>query len=119
MTKFLGLPRFERNPSGSNGLGLLVLLFFGVALAIGLFHYVTGSPAARTTTPEIATITYIGIGGSKYRPGLFGRVYAQDAAGLVGSISVHPNEISGCKVGDEIKAQQSGVALILIPSPCR
>jgi hypothetical protein len=97
---------------------MLTLFFLGVALAICVFHFVTDSSARGKTRLEIATITYIGIGGSKYRPGLFGVVYAQDATGLVGYISVQPTQISGCKVGDKIRSQRSGVALILVPAPC-
>lgn len=100
-----------------SGTGCLVLLFLIAALA--LFSFLTQSRmiAHRKTTPTQAKITGIGYGGSKYRPGLI-FISAQDPDGIVGGAAFDPRQVTGCKIGDTIKAERYGIALTLDPSPC-
>jgi hypothetical protein len=46
-------------------------------------------------------------------------VVAQDEKGTIGTESVEAAFITGCKVGDKIKAKRAGSELILEPMPCR
>ncbi|EJL30198.1 hypothetical protein [Novosphingobium sp. AP12] len=118
MADFLHSLRFKSNQAWGTGLLLLILLFFVVSIGFGVFHYVGDVAESRKAIPVIATITDLKVGGSKYRPGLIGVVYAQDAAGLIGFKSVYPHEIAGCEIGDKIRAKRSGIALALVSSPC-
>ncbi|MEX0341245.1 MAG: hypothetical protein AB3N06_01535 [Erythrobacter sp.] len=53
---------------------------------------------------------------SSLPPGITVSAISKD--GLIGQRRVSPDRVRGCKIGDSIKAERSGVHLKLTPSPC-
>lgn len=102
-----------------SGLGLVVLLLLITALAMAFFLERDVEQKNRKGVPVVATITKIGFGVSKYRPGVMASVKAQDEKGAIGTESVEAAFVGGCKVGDQIRAKRVGGELILEPMPCR
>lgn len=69
--------------------------------------------------PIMAQITSIGVGQHRYLGRTAGiAVSAKTQAGAVGSIVAPPADVKGCEIGDEIPAEQEGIALHLKPKPC-
>lgn len=67
----------------------------------------------------VARITSISSIGNKFQgpwPGL--HVVAQANDGSVGAATALPVDLKGCKVGDVIPAERSGLRLYLKPRPC-
>ncbi|KQX22683.1 MULTISPECIES: hypothetical protein [unclassified Sphingomonas] len=97
----------------------MILLLLVVALVMAFFLESDVERQNRKGVPVVATITEIGFGVSKYRPGVMAGVVAQDEKGAIGTESVEAAFVTGCKVGDRIKARRAGAELILEPMPCR
>lgn len=69
--------------------------------------------------PVIAQITSIGVGQHRYLGQTAGvAVSARTQSGAIGSIVALPADVKGCEIGDEIPAEQEGIALHLKPKPC-
>ncbi|WP_162256477.1 hypothetical protein [Sphingomonas sp. Root710] len=103
----------------ASGLSVIVVLLFIVALIMVFFFQRDIERKSQEGILVSATITKIGFGVSKYRPGVMAGVTAEDDTGLVASESVEAAFVAGCKVGDKIKAKRAGSELILEPMPCR
>ena len=70
-------------------------------------------------TPVVAKITRLSVGFSRYQgktPGL--KLSASTSTGATGTMIVLPRDVAGCKIGDEIRAEQVGLKLYLKPAPC-
>jgi len=70
-------------------------------------------------TPVTAEITKLSVGWNRYQgktPGL--ELSASTSEGAMGTKIVLPKDVAGCKVGDEIHAEQVGLKLYLQPAPC-
>lgn len=102
-----------------SGLGLMVLLFLIAALATASFLERDVERRARKAPLVVATITDLGIGVSKSRPGATAWVVAHDETGSIGRDSVDAAFMAGCRVGDRIQAKRTGAELVLEPMPCR
>jgi hypothetical protein len=101
------------------GLGLIAFLLLIIALAIAFFLEKDVERKAQQGAPVVATITELRFGGSKYRPGLMAGIVARDKEGVIGRESVEAIFVTGCRIGDKIKAKRAGADLILEPMPCR
>ena len=70
--------------------------------------------------PVTAKITSLAVGLNKYQgrtPGLV--LTASTPDGAMGTKIVFPNDVAGCKVGDDVRAEQVGFKLFLQPAPCK
>lgn len=102
-----------------SGIGLIALLFVLLAAAIAFASQWDEGRRSQPGVPVRATITELGFGVSKYRPGLMAGVSAVDEQGVEGSEAVEAAFVAGCKIGSKINAKRAGNQLILQPMPCR
>jgi hypothetical protein len=91
-----------------------------IVFLVALFSFDPLDIAQGKGQPVDASITQItSTDRSRYQgrwPGL--RVSAETAEGVRGITTALPTDLTGCKVGDRIEAQQSGLKLYLNPRPC-
>jgi hypothetical protein len=101
----------------SSGIGCLVLTFLGacsVFIALGLAN---NAMSDRKYTPEIATITGFGGYEGRWQAGAIA-VSARDSKGRSATVLVQAPQITGCHIGDKIRAAHYAMLLSLEPAPC-
>lgn len=109
--------RFQIYKFWDSGIILIIILLIIFSFVSLYVWNVISENRLHKGEPEFATIVGFGMRESRYKPGLI-YVSAHDVQGLVGTVSVRPHQIAGCKIGDKISARRNGVLLMLEPAPC-
>ncbi len=101
----------------ASGIGALLLTFLGASILLTTCELASNSMGDRKITPEIATIIGFGAYEGSWHAGNI-VVSARDTKGRSGSAMVPPSRITGCHIGDEIRADRDNIMLYPDPEPC-
>jgi hypothetical protein len=96
---------------------VMLVLLFGAIIGLLFWQFAASQLEYSPVKATITNFTTADLD-QKYYPGVV-VVEARSSDGLIGQGQVDLDEIRGCKVGDEIDAEERGVSLRLKPKPCR